>query len=429
MSNGLIITIVFVGSLLMGLPVAACLGVTAVIGFVLGNLPLDYIAQTAFNAVDDFTTIAVPMFILAGALMEKGGLTDRLIGFAKSIVGRRPGGLATVTIVACTLFGAISGSGVATTAAIGAMMIPSMIKEGYDRDFAGAVTACSGGVGAVIPPSILMIVYGVSAEASITALFVGGIVPGILLSIFLMTASYIVSKKRGYKGSAEATSFKGILQAANRAKFALMAPIIILGGIYGGIFTVTEASVVAVVYAFFVITFVYREMTLRTLLDSLIEAVRVSGTLILIISTGRMFGRLLTVYQIPQQASQFLIQHISNPIVLVLLIDLFFLFIGMWMESATQIIILTPLLLPVVTKVGIDPVQFGIMFVIACEIGFETPPLGINLFVASEIAGTTIERISKESIIFIIAESMVLVMVSLIPQISLFVPRLMGLIK
>ncbi len=429
MSNGLIVTLIFVGSLLLGMPVAACLGITAVIGFLIGNLPLDYIAQTAFTAIDDFTTIAVPMFILAGALMEKGGLTDRLIGFAKSIVGKRTGGLATVTIIACTLFGAISGSGVATTAAIGSMMIPSMIREGYDREFAGAVTACSGGVGAVIPPSILMIVYGVSAEVSITALFVGGILPGILLAVFLMTASYMVSRKRQYKTSAEKTTLRGVVKAANNAKFALIAPLIILGGIYGGIFTVTEASVVAVVYSFFVITFIYRKMTLSTFLGSLVDTARISGTLILIISTGRMFGRLLTVFQIPQATSQFLIEHISNPIVLVLLIDVFLLFIGMWMESATQIIILTPLLLPVAMKVGVDPVQFGIMFVIACEIGFETPPLGINLFVASEIAETTIEKISRESIIFVIAESTVLVLVSLIPQISLVVPRLMGLVK
>ena len=290
------------------------------------------------------------MFILAGALMEKGGLTDRLIGFAKSVVGRRTGGLAAVTIIACTLFGAISGSGVATTAAIGAMMIPSMIKEGYHRDFACAVTACSGGVGAVIPPSILMIIYGISAEVSITALFVGGIVPGIMLAVFLITASFFVSRNSGYKTSADKITVGGILKAAYNAKFALFATVLILGGIYGGVFTVTEASVVAVVYSFFIITFVYRKMNARTLMDSLVDTARISGTLILIFSTGRMFGRLLTVFQIPQAISQFLITHISNPIVLVLLIDVFLLFIGMWMESATQIIILTPLLLPVVRR-------------------------------------------------------------------------------
>lgn len=429
MHIGLVISLIFIASLLLGLPVAVCLGLTAVIGFVIANLPLDYIAQTAFTAVNDFTTIAVPMFILAGALMEKGGLTARLINFAKSVVGNRTGGLATVTIIACTMFGAISGSGVATTAAIGSMMIPSMIREGYDRDFAGAVTACSGGVGAVIPPSILMIIYGVSAEVSITALFVGGIMPGILLAVFLVFASFLVSRKRGYKTSDEKVSFTGVLKAAYNAKWALFAPILILGGIYGGVFTVTEASVVAVVYSLFVVTFIYRDMTWHLFISSLIDAARVSGTILLIITTGRMFGRLLTVFQIPQMASQFLIAHVTNPIVLILLIDVFLLFIGMWMESATQIIILTPLLLPVVTRLGIDPIQFGIMFVVACEIGFETPPLGINLFVASEIAETSIEKISRQSIPFVLAEGTVLILISLVPEISLFIPRMIGLIS
>ncbi|MDR1932551.1 MAG: TRAP transporter large permease [Spirochaetales bacterium] len=428
MNMGIVITSVFLGTLALGLPVAVCLGLTSVIGFASLNLSMDYVAQTAFTAVDDFTTIAVPMFMLAGSLMEKGGLTLRLINFAKSIVGRKAGGLAIVTIVACTMFGAISGSGVATCAAIGSIVIPAMIREGYGADFAGAVTACSGGVGAVIPPSILMIVFGVSAEASITALFVGGIIPGILLGLFLSTAAVIVSKKRKYKTDAPKMDFWDIVKAAWNAKWALFTPILILGGIYGGVFTVTEASVVSVVYALFVVTFIYKEMSWNVFISSLIDAARSAGTILLIITTGRMFGRLITVYQVPQMASQFLVEYISSPVVLVLVIDAFFLFIGMWMESSTQIIILTPLLLPVLVSMGVNPVQFGIMFVIGCEIGFETPPLGINLFVASELAGTTIEKISREALPFVLAESTVLVLVSLIPELSLFLPRLMGLI-
>jgi C4-dicarboxylate transporter DctM subunit len=424
---GTVITLVFVGSLALGLPVAVCLGITAVIGFISINMPMDYVAQTAFTAVNDFTLIAVPMFIFSGALMEKGGLTLRLINFAKSIVGRKAGGLAVVTIIACTLFGAISGSGVATCAAIGAITIPAMMREGYDRSFAGAVTACSGGVGAVIPPSLLMIVFGISAETSITALFVGGIIPGILLAIFLSTSAIIISKKRKYKTDAPKMNFSDLIKSAWIAKWALFMPVLILGGIYGGIFTVIEASVVAVVYALFVVTFIYKEMTWELLVSSLIDSARTSGTVLLIITTGRMFGRLLTVYQVPQLASQFLVTHVSNPVIFVLLIDLLLLFIGMWMESATQIIILTPLLLPVMVSMGVHPVQFGIMFVIGCEIGFETPPLGINLFVASDLAETTIEAITKDCLPFVLAESAVLVLVSLIPEISLFLPRLMGL--
>jgi C4-dicarboxylate transporter DctM subunit len=426
---GLVIAAVFIISLLLGMPVAVCLGLTSLIGFASLGMPMSYISQTAFTAVDDFTTIAVPMFMLAGALMEKGGLTLRLINFAKSIVGRKAGGLAIVTIVACTLFGAISGSGVATCAAIGSLVIPAMVREGYDNDFAGAVTACSGGVGAVIPPSILMIVFGVSAEASITALFIGGIIPGILLAIFLSCAAIFVSRRRGYKTDAPKMSIKAIATSAWTAKWALFTPVLILGGIYSGIFTVTEASVVAVVYALFVVTFIYKEMSWAVFIGSLTDAARTAGTILLIITTGRMFGRMITLYHLPQIVSELLVSNVSNRIILVLLIDLLFLFIGMWMESSTQIIILTPILLPILVSMGMNPVQFGIMFVIGCEIGFETPPLGINLFVASELAGTTIERISKEAIPFIIAESSVLVLVSIIPELTLFLPRLMGLVK
>jgi len=366
------------------------------------------------------------MFILAGAIMEKGGLTHRLINFAKSVVGNYTGGLPTVTIVACTLFGAISGSGLATCAAIGSMMIPSMIKEGYHREFAGGITACAGGIGAVIPPSILMIIYGVTSEVSITTLFIAGIFPGILLALFLIVAVLIISKRRGYRSYAEKRSFKGIVKAAFGAKWALLAPIVILGGIYGGIFTVTEASVVAVFYALFVVSVIYRNLNWKILFECLRDSARISGSILLIITTGRMFGRLLAIYHVPQATSSFLIEHIQSPILLILLVDAILIFIGMWMESATQIIILTPLLLPVVTKLGIDPIQFGVMFVVACEIGFETPPLGINLFVASEISGASIEKISKEAALFVTAEAAALVLVSLIPSISLFIPRVLG---
>jgi C4-dicarboxylate transporter DctM subunit len=426
---GLAITAVFIVSLAIGMPVAVCLGLTSLIGFAALGIPMSYISQTAFTAVDDFTTIAVPIFMLAGALMERGGLTLRLIEFAKSIVGRKAGGLAIVTIVACTLFGAISGSGVATCAAIGSLVIPAMIREGYDKDFAGAVTACSGGVGAVIPPSILMIIYGVSAESSITALFIAGIVPGILLAIGLSSAAIIVSKRRGYKTNAPKMNFKAIAKSAWAAKWALFMPVLVLGGIYAGIFTVTEASVVSVVYSLFIVTFIYKEMSWNVFFGSLIDAARSAGTILLIITTGRMFGRMITLYHLPELSTQFLLSLTSNPIILILLVDLLFLFIGMWMDSSTQIIILTPILLPIMVNIGVNPIQFGIMFVVGCEIGFETPPLGINLFVASELAGTTIEKITKQALPFILAETTVLVLISVIPELTLFLPRLMGLMK
>ena len=427
MSVILIVTIVFIAALMLGVPVAVSLGVSSLIGFMMAGMPLSFMAQTAFDAVNSFTVIAVPMFILAGAIMEKGGLTKRLVRFAQAAIGNVSGGLAMVTVLACTLFAAISGSGVATTAAIGSMLIPAMVKEGYKKEFAGAVTACAGGIGAVIPPSILMIIYGVSAETSITRLFISGIFPGVLLGIFLIIAVFIVSYRRGYSSGSGQRNWKELLRATADAKWALLAPIIILGGIYSGIVTVTEASVIAVLYALVISVFVYRDYSWAEFSASVVEAARTAGTVLIVMATGTMFGRILSIYQVPQTVSEFLITHVTNPIILVLLIDFMLIFIGMWMESATQIIILTPLLLPVVTTLGINPVQFGIMFVIACEIGFETPPLGINLFVASEISNSSIEGISKEALIFVAAETLALVLVSLVPWITSFLPNLIGM--
>ncbi len=427
MSVILIVTVVFIIALLMGVPVAVSLGVASMTGFMMAGMPLSFMAQTALDAVNSFTVIAVPMFILAGAIMERGGLTERLIRFAKAAIGNVSGGLAIVTVLACTLFAAISGSGVATTAAIGSMLIPAMIREGYKKEFAGAVTACAGGIGAVIPPSILMIIYGVSAEASITRLFISGIMPGVLLGLFLILAVIFVSKRRSYSSGTGEKNYKELMKSIVDAKWALLAPIIILGGIYTGIVTVTEASVIAVFYALIISVFVYRDYSWAEFKASVVDAARTSGTVLIVMATGTMFGRVLSIYQVPQIVSEFLISHVTNPIVLVLMIDFMLIFIGMWMESATQIIILTPLLLPVVTNLGINPVQFGIMFVIACEIGFETPPLGINLFVASEISQSSIEGISKEALIFVGVETLALVLVSLIPWITSFLPNMLGM--
>jgi C4-dicarboxylate transporter DctM subunit len=423
----LIVTIIFIVALLLGVPVAISLGVSSFFGFMMAGMPLSFMAQTSFDAVNSFTVIAVPMFILAGAIMEKGGLTKRLVRFAQAAIGNVSGGLAMVTVLACTLFAAISGSGVATTAAIGSMLIPAMVKEGYKKEFAGAVTACAGGIGAVIPPSILMIIYGVSAETSITRLFISGIFPGIMLGLFLIAAVFIVSHKRRYSSGTGERNWKELLKSTADAKWALLAPVIILGGIYSGIVTVTEASVISVIYALIISVFVYRDYSWWEFKSSVVESARTSGTVLIVMATGTMFGRLLSIYQVPQLVSEFLITHITNPIMLVLMIDVMLIFIGMWMESATQIIILTPLLLPVVTNLGINPVQFGIMFVIACEIGFETPPLGINLFVASEISDSSIEGISKEALIFVAAETFALILVSLVPWITSFLPNLLGM--
>lgn len=430
MDPTLALTLSFVVFLLIGVPVGISIGLSAVIAMSLVNLPMSYLVQTAYSAVDEFTIIAVPMFILAGTLMEKGGLTQRLIGFSRAIVGPAPGGLATVTIVACTFFAAISGSGPATTAAIGSIMIPAMIKDRYDNGFSAAITSSAGGIGVVIPPSIPMIIYGITSETSISALFVAGVIPGLLLAVALFATSAVISRRRGYSSEAMGRrSLRNIGAAAWEAKWALFAPVLILGGIYGGIFTVTEASVVAVLYALFVGIFVYREITIPNFADSVIYATRITGTVMLVLVTGRIIGRLLSILQIPQLVSGFLIDTVSNPVALIVMVLVLLIFIGMWMETLTQIIILTPLLLPVVANVGIDPIQFGIIFVIACEIGYSTPPLGVNLFVASEIGRTSVERVSRASLPFLAAEITVMVLVAFIPGLTLWLPRLLGFIN
>lgn len=427
MDPTLLMALSFVVMLLIGVPVGISIGLAAVLAMTSANMPMSYLVQTAYSAVDEFTIIAVPMFILAGTLMEKGGLTQRLIGFSRAIVGPAPGGLATVTIVACTFFAAISGSGPATTAAIGSIMIPSMVKDGYDKGFSAAITSSAGGIGVVIPPSIPMIIYGITSETSISALFVAGVVPGLLLAVALWLTSRFISVKRGYSsGGVGSRNLKDIRQKAWEAKWALAAPVLILGGIYTGIFTVTEASVVAVLYALFVGVFIYREIRVPLFVDSVVYAVRITGTVMLVLVTGRIIGRMLSMFQVPQLVSGFLIDSVSDPIMLIVLVLIMLVFIGMWMETLTQIIILTPLLLPVVANVGIDPIQFGIIFVIACEIGYSTPPLGVNLFVASEIGKTTVEKVSKASIPFLLAEITVMVLVAFVPQLTMWLPRLLG---
>lgn len=425
MTLGLVLTLSFIGFIILGVPVAISIGMASLAGMLFSGMSLQYIAKTAYSGMDSFSLIAVPMFILSGALMERVGITEKLIKFSRSIVGKSPGGLAVVTILSCTLFAAISGSGAATTAAIGAMLIPAMIRENYKPAFAGAVTACSGGLGVVIPPSITMIIYGITAEVSITKLFVAGVFPGILLALFLYVTVVFISRRRNYRSEVEQRSLKTVLHAMYDAKWALLAPILILGGIYGGLVTVTEASIIAVIYPILVGLFITRRLSLKSFQDSLFYTGKIVGTVLIILTTGTLFGKILAMNQIPQRIAEYLVSTFQSPVVLLLLVNVLLLFVGMWMETITQIIILTPLLLPVVVSAGIDPIQFGVMFVVVCEIGYETPPLGVNLFVAQEISDCSIEAISKEAIPFALAEFAALMIITFVPQLTLFLPSLL----
>lgn len=423
------ISVVLFGSLtlflILGVPIAISLGFASLLGLIYSNMPTVYLAQGSFIAVDSFPLMAVPFFILAGNLMETGGLSKRIVRVANILMGSKTGGLATVTVIACAFFAAISGSGPATVAAIGSIMIPAMVKRGYGKGFASAVAASGGALGILIPPSIVMVVYGVVGSVSIGDLFIAGILPGILISAVLILVGYIISKKHGYKGSDEKFNLKEFIIAVKDAFWALLTPVIILGGIYGGIFTPTEAAVVAVVYGFVVGAFIYRELKFNAIYDALYKTAITVGSVMIIIGVATTFGRLLTMYQIPHKMALFLSNISQNKYVILMLINLFLLFIGMFMETLATIIILTPLLLPVVTNLGVDPIHFGILLVVNSEIGFLTPPLGVNLFVASGISKISLEEITKSVLPFIFALLVAITILTFVPQISTFLPNLL----
>ncbi len=412
--------------LFMGAPITLALGVASMAAlYFLGN-DLVYLVQVAYTSVDSFPIMALPAFILAGALMEYAGISKRLVQVAEAIAGPATGGLASATVLACLFFGAISGSGPATTAAVGMLMIPAMIRRGYDKGYASAITASSGGLGVVIPPSIPMVIYGVSGNQSIAKLFIAGFIPGLLIAGALMLVNHQRCRKRGYRGSGHTWSGKDILKALREGFWSLMAPMVILGGIYSGFFTPTEAAVVAIFYTLFVGIFIHKELRWEGGAKSLEACTWLTGRVLLIMFTARAFGRLLVQYRIPEIIANGLLAMTSNVYIILALIIVFLIFVGMFMETLATIMILTPVLLPVMVKLGVDPIHFGIILVCCCEIGFETPPLGENLFIASGIANTSIEDISLQAIPFSIVQILAVFVIAYVPQISLWLPTLLG---
>lgn len=424
MSAPLVLGATLIISLLLGVPIAFSIGTATVAALVAGGVPTEFIAQQSFTSVDSFPLMAVPFFILAGALMETGGLSKRIINVAQCMMGNVTGGFGIVTIIACAIFAAISGSSPATVAAIGSIMIPAMINRGYKKDFAAAVAGSGGGLGIVIPPSIPMIIYGVVTGVSIGDMFLAGFLPGILLSLLMILLVYIISKKRGYVGTGEKFNFGRLIKAIREAIWALLAPVIILGGIYSGVFTPTEAAVIAVVYGLIVGLFVYRELKWQDIPKALISSAMITGSVLIILGTATAFGKLVTMYQIPNQLANLILGVSDNKYIVLLLITALVLFVGTFMETLSIIIILAPLFLPVLTHLGVDPIHFGILLVVGAEIGMMTPPLGVNLFVASGISGLSIERVSKAIFPFVLILILGLIIMLFIPQISLFIPNL-----
>jgi len=421
------ISISFLVLLSVGAPIAFCIGISALAGLIqLGDIPLLLIPHMMFEGTDSFPLLAVPFFVLAGALMNAGGITRRLVNFANLLVGHVRSGLALVNVVASMFFAGVTGAAVADTSAIGSVLIPAMKEEGYDLDFSAAITAASSTMGPIIPPSIPMIIYGVSAEQSIGALFLAGIIPGFLIGLALMAVAYFSKgQPQGRAGQLrEATSCRSLLLGGKDAILALFMPAFILGGILAGIFTPTEAAAVSVLYAFFVGRFVYKELSWRQLPALMQESLVVTAVIMFIIANAAIFGWLVAALQLPQKIIALFTAGISSRWLILILINFFLLLVGTFMETTASLIILTPVLLPLAKQIGLDPIHFGAIMVLNLVIGLTTPPLGVCLFVSSGIAGISLERISRAIIPFLLAAIVVLLLVTYIPSLSMWIPQL-----
>lgn len=426
MSTLTIMILVLIISLLLGLPIFMALGISTCMALLVTDVPLSMIPQTLFRGVDQFPLLAIPCFILAGSIMEYSGVTRQIIDVVRKPAGIMHGGLGVATILACMFFSAISGSGPGTVAAVGSLMIPSMIRSGYDRAYAGAVASSGGTLGILIPPSNPMIIYGVIASVSITGMFLAGMIPGLMIGLAHCFVAWIVAKRMKFIEKPERFNLKDFLKTCWLSKWAIASPVVILGGIYAGIFTPVEASIVAVFWALFVGGVINRQLTLRNFYKALQDGSMIAGTVIVIVGTSSLFGQLLSFEQAPTRMANMILSVSSNWFVVLVLLIVVFYVLGMFMETLSTIIILTPVLLPVITKLGIDPIHFGIIFVVTNEVAFLTPPLGVNLFVASPMAEVSIERLSIHVLPHIAAITVCILILAYFPFFSTWLPHVMG---
>ncbi|OZV13913.1 C4-dicarboxylate ABC transporter permease [Tissierella sp. P1] len=404
----------------ISIPIGIALGLATLLTLIfMTNIEPIMIAQNAFAALDSFTLMAIPFFMLAGNFMRYGGVSKRLLNLADHIIGYVTGGLGMVTTLTCMFFAAISGSGPATVSAVGSFMMPAMKEKGYDEGYAAALTAAAGTIGVIIPPSIPFVIYGVVTGTSIGSLFLAGIIPGIIMGLALMIVNYRTSKKNGYTGSGERPTIKSVLKATKDAFWALLSPVIILGGIYSGYFTPTEAAAISCVYTWFIGTFVYKEIGKQELFDCLKDTVVIAGATSFMIGLSMSFAFLLTMEQVPGTIAKALLDFSNNKIVILLLINIFLLVVGCFIDNISSCTILAPIFLPVVVALGINPIHFGIIMTMNLSIGFITPPYGANLFIASAVGKTPMDRIIKHVWPLIGAIIAVLLLTTFIPALSM----------
>ena len=421
-----VVFLIFIVCLVIAIPVSIALGIVAVLpgafdpSFTASG---QFVIRSMLGGIDSFPLLAVPMFVLSGILMARGGISKKLFDVFAYFLGKMTAGMPCAVIVTCLFYGAISGSAPATVAAVGSMTIPILTRLGYDKDFSTAVVAVAGGLGVIIPPSIPFIMYGMASGESVSDLFISGIIPGIMIGGLLMVYAIYYCKKHGEDKEKIAEVVdelheKGFLSVLKESFWAILSPVIILGCIYSGIASPTEAAVISVFYALFVSMVIYRSIHWKDVWGILVEAVRTYSPILFILAASVAFSRVLTLMQVPQSVSAWILAHFTNKVVLLLVINVFLLIVGLVMDTTPAILILTPILLPIVTAIGMNPIHFGIMMVVNLAIGFVTPPIGVNLFVASSLTDIPVMRIAKKAMPMIAFFLMALLVITFVPAVS-----------
>jgi len=423
--------IVLAMCLAMEVPIAVSLGISSLVSAfvqstIMGQNMSQMLGQAMVTTTDSFALMAMPFFMLVGSLMEQSGIAKKIVDVAEAIVGTIPGGLAHASIVAAIFFAGISGSGPAEVAALGSILIPAMASRNYSKEYAAAVVASASCIGPVIPPSIPMIVYGVTTGVSVSAMFMGGFIPGIIMGVALMVGNYFISKKRHYVGVERGGGISWVLKRVKDGALALIMPLIVLGGIYTGVVTPTESAIIAVVYTILIGCFVYKSLTLKKIYKAVLEAGALSAPVMFLLGGATVFGRLLTLRHIPQLLANWMLSITSSQTMILFMIMIFFLITGMFIDTTSNIVLFAPLFCPIVSKLGYSLVFFGVLMTINLCIGFLTPPLGMNLFVAQGISQRPVESIVKENMPFLFILIAVLILIMAFPQIVTFLPDLMS---
>ncbi len=413
-----VLFISFLIFLFVGIPVAYCLGISSLLYFFLENMPLVTFAQRFFSGLDGFTLLCIPGFMLAGNLMNTGGITYQIVQFCNKAIGHIRGGLGLANIGASMIFAGVSGTAAADAASLGGILIPAMVKDGYDADYSVAVTAASSCIGPIIPPSVPMIMAGTLTGISVSKMFVAGIIPGILMGLGMMLVAYVISVKRNYPKNERRATFREIISSGREAFWALLMMVIILAGILTGIVTPTEASVIAVVYALFVGFFIYRELTITSALAVIRDSMVGAASIMVLVGFANVFAYVLTKEQIPTMIANAILSATQNKYIILLIINIFLLFVGCFMETIAALTILFPVLLQVVTPLGVNPIQFGVMCVLNLVIGLTTPPVGVCLFITSSIAKISLSRATRAVMPFLICNLVVLLLVTYCPPVT-----------